>query len=478
MTLRSLTVAPSAAATALTARFAAIRRQLEVREAFPPGVRVEAERAAANPSRLPDHDITDLPFATLDPAGSRDLDQAFHLSRDGAGWRVRYAIADVPAFVDPGGAVDADSHLRGVTVYCPDTRVPLHPPVISEGAASLLPGEVRPAFVWDLLLDGDGAVRDRSLTRARVRSVAQLAYEDAARTVASGGADERLGLLREVGTVLIARERDRGGASLPSPQQEVRLTDGRVELTYRPADVVEDWNAQLSLLTGMTAADMMLSAGLGILRTMASPDAGAIERVRREAAALGIAWPDDQPYGELIRSLDRANPRHMALVHAATALFRGAGYTVLGGSTDRATLTHAAVAAPYAHVTAPLRRLVDRYGLVVCEAVGRGATPPDWVVVGLPALPEVMARADRLAGSVERACVDAAEAAILASHVGERLGGVVIDALGRDEVLVRMTDLAVEARAHGVAEPGATVEVMVDGADVSTSTTRLRLVTT
>ena len=40
-----------------------------------------------------------------------------------------------------------------MTLYAPDRRTPLHPPVLSEGAASLLPDEVRPALLWTLRLD-------------------------------------------------------------------------------------------------------------------------------------------------------------------------------------------------------------------------------------------------------------------------------------------------------------------------------------
>ncbi|WP_217585257.1 RNB domain-containing ribonuclease, partial [Microbacterium sp. GbtcB4] len=80
-----------------------------------------------------------------DPAGARDLGQAFHLVRDGDGYRVRYAIADVPGFVVPGGAVDAEARRRGQTLYAADGTFPLHPPVLSEDRASLLPDVVRPA---------------------------------------------------------------------------------------------------------------------------------------------------------------------------------------------------------------------------------------------------------------------------------------------------------------------------------------------
>ncbi|GMA88942.1 hypothetical protein GCM10025868_41920 [Angustibacter aerolatus] len=140
--------AEGADAALLGRAFARIRAEAGLPDAFPPEVLAAAERAAEGgpPTDLPD--LTALPFFTIDPVGSMDLDQAIHLERRGDGHRLRYAIADVPVVVPAGGPVDAEARRRGQTVYCPDVRVPLHPPVLSEGAASLLPGQVRPAYVW------------------------------------------------------------------------------------------------------------------------------------------------------------------------------------------------------------------------------------------------------------------------------------------------------------------------------------------
>src|SRR5215211_4170876 len=115
--------------------FSEIRAEVGVPEAFPADVLAEADRGAAEP-RLPEVDRTDVPFVTIDPPTSLDLDQALHLERLGDGFRLLYAIADVAAFVKPGGAVDAEAHRRGATAYSPDLRSPLYPPVLSEGAAS------------------------------------------------------------------------------------------------------------------------------------------------------------------------------------------------------------------------------------------------------------------------------------------------------------------------------------------------------
>ena len=439
---------PGGVLQALRDRFAAVRAELGLSLDYPADALAEAALVAASPPDLPDRDETALPFFTVDPAGSIDLDQAMHLERDGDGHRIRYAIADVPAFVRSGGALDRVTRERGQTVYCPDVRVPLHPEVLSEAAASLLPDAVRPAFVWDLRLDGAGALTSAEVRRAMVRSVERLDYATVQAAVDAGTDDDRFLMLREIGERRIAQERTRGGASLPMPEQQVTSREGGgFTLEFRPPVPAEEWNAQVSLLTGMAAATMMLDAGVGILRTMPAPTADAVARFRRAARGLGVEWPDDVPYGDLVRGLDRTDPRHLALIHEATSLFRGAGYTAFDGTAPEQR-EHGAVAAPYAHVTAPLRRLVDRFGLVVCEAVSRGADVPDAVRAALPALPDLMAESDRRARAAERACADATEAAVLHGRVGEEFRAVVVDHTDKG-MTVQLVEVPVLARVSG-----------------------------
>ncbi len=448
----------------------------DVRQQFPPEVLAEVERALGQPS-LPERDETAVELVTIDPPGSMDLDQAMHIERDGDGYRVRYAIADVPAFVRPGGALDEEVRLRGMTVYCPDVRVPLHPTELSEGAASLLPDVVRPAYVWDMRLSADGRRDTAELYRAMVRSRRRYTYDEVQQLVDAGDAEETLLLLKEVGELRIGREAERGGASLPMPEQEVEVADdGSYHLRLRPMLAAEDWNAQISLLTGMVAAQIMLEGGVGVLRTMPAPDDGAVARFRREARALGQEWPEGMPYGEFLRSLDRSAPSHLAVVNAATTLFRGAGYTVFDGELPpEEERSQAAIAAPYAHVTAPLRRLVDRFALAVCEALVSGSEVPGWVREALPELPALMDRADDRARAVERACVTAVEAAVLVDRVGQRLEAVVVDGLPRGDVLVQLTDPPVSEVAEGSAELGTTVQVEVVAADIVESRVELRV---
>ncbi|MCX5390363.1 RNB domain-containing ribonuclease [Streptomyces sp. NBC_00094] len=440
-----------AAEAPLRAALRALRTELAIPDAFPPAVLAEAEAAAKAP-RIPAYDATDLPFLTIDPPTSTDLDQAMHLARraDG-GYRVHYAIADVAAFVAPGSALDAEAHRRVLTLYFPDGKVPLHPAVLSEGAASLLPGEPRPALLWRIDLDAEGRRVATDVRRALVRSRAKLDYEGVQRQIDSGTAEEPLALLREIGRLREALEAERGGISLNVPEQEIVETGRTYSLAYRAPLPADGWNAQISLLTGMAAADLMTAAGMGILRTLPTAPDGAVARLRRSARALGVDWPHHVSYADVVRSADPTNPRHSAFLQECTTLLRGAGYTVFTDGHIPTPAVHAAVADEYTHCTAPLRRLVDRYAGELCVAAVAGNEPPEWVRAALPALPDEMATGSRRANTVERESVDIVEAALMKERVGEVFDAYVIDVKEREPAVgtVHLEDPAVVARIAG-----------------------------
>jgi exoribonuclease R len=433
-------------------RFDAVRAELAVPAEFPAGVRAEAERAAADP-RLPAYDATDLPLVTVDPPGSRDLDQALHLAaRPGGGFRVSYAIADVAAFVRPGGAVDNEARSRTQTLYSPDLRTPLHPPVLGEGAASLLPDQVRPTVLWRIDLDPAGEVAAVDVRRALVRSRAQLDYPGLQAAVDAGTAPAPVALLPQVGALRLALARARHATELEVPEQEVvPAAGGGWTVEFRRELPVERWNAQISLLTGACAARLMLAAGVGLLRTLPAPRPEDVAALRRLAPALGVAWPAGAEPGDVISALDGATPGQAAFLEHAAVLLRGAAYAPVTGQPPTDPVHHG-VGMPYAHVTAPIRRLVDRFGSEVCVAVAAGQPVPDWAGVALPELPALMTAGGRLAGALERAVVDATEAWLLAGQEGRDFPAVVLDA-GKDKGTVVLDAPAVRATCTGADLP-------------------------
>ena len=464
-------------ASELRQGIAAIQQEQHVTPDFPPDVLRAADAAAARP-RLPDLDRTDLELVTIDPPGSMDLDQAMHLTTDGDGYVVHYAIADLMAFLEPGDAVDAEAHRRGESLYGGSSRIPLHPPVLSEGAASLLPDQVRPAFLWTVRLDSAGEILDARVERARVRSRQRLDYAGVQGGATGAAAGSTLSLLQTIGELRLAREADRGGVSLPMPEQEVDVVDGRWHLEFRSMLPVESWNAQISLLTGFAAASIMLRGQVGILRTLPPPPDFIVSRLRRTAHALGLDWPAGAGHAEFIRSLDPSRPADAAMVVACTALLRGAGYAAFDGHPPEQP-QHAALASTYAHVTAPLRRLVDRYGLEVCAALCAGTPVPAWTRDGLAALPPLMQRSGQRAHAYEHAVLDLVEALTLHTRVGESFAGVVLEAEHDDKrhgaVMVR--DPAVEARISATSPlpVGTDVSATLAEADPATRKVQFRL---
>jgi exoribonuclease R len=437
------------AARSLRDGIAQIQTELKVTAAFPPEVEETATKAAADP-RLPELDRTDIPFVTIDPASSMDLDQALHLEREGSGYVVHYAIADVAAFVRPGDPVDLASHQRGETLYGADSKIPLHPTSLSEGAASLLPDQVRPALLWTIHVDDTGEGTDVHVERARVRSRAKLDYEGVQKSVDAGTADEVLVLLKEVGELRLQREAARGGISLPLPEQEVEVTGDQWSLEFRSMIPAETWNAQISMLTGFAAASLMVYARVGLLRTLPPPQPHDLQKLHRVARALHIDWPAEQLYPDFIRGLDSRTPAEAAMITACARLLRGSGYVAFNGDMP-ADPIHAALASEYAHVTAPLRRLGDRYAGEICLALCAGTDVPAWVLSTLAEIPGILKDAGRRAAQYESMVLSLVEAGVLHHRVGETFDGVVTEVDDKDENRGKITiqEPAVEARLTG-----------------------------
>lgn len=399
-----------------------------------------AAEAAARLAPSGDHvDRTSIPFVTLDPASSTDLDQAFHIEHAGDELVLRYAIADVGFFVHRGDAVDAEAWLRGTTIYLPDGRAPLHPPILSEAAASLLPDGPRPAIVFTVRVDGHGAARLDGAERAIVRSRAKLAYDDVRPDALPAG-------FAELAARIAAAEAARGASRIEFPEQEVERRDGRWEVRFRPRSWSEEQNAALSLATNLAVADVMLAAGVGVFRVMPPPDSGAVRRLRHSARAFGLSWPADRPLEQFERELDPSDPRAAAFLMAVRRAGGRASYAAFDATVDPTAPYHAAIAATYAHATAPLRRLGDRFVNEAVLALVAGRSIDAGLREAFVALPAVMAAADARANTIDRLVVDIAEALMLRGREGEVFDAIVVDEddrgvqvqIGRPAVVARV----------------------------------------
>ena len=434
---------------ALDRGLAAIRSQYKVPGDFPPAVLAAAEEASRRP--VDDHvDRTAMPFVTLDPASSTDLDQAFAIDRSGNDLLLHYAIADVAWFVDDGGVIDQEAWARGTSQYLPDGKAPLYPPILSERAASLLPDGPRAAVLFTVRVAPDGAVELDGVERAIVRSRAKLAYDSA--TDADLPPD-----FAELARRIQAADDRRGASRVDPPEQEVsKVGEQGFELTYRPRLPSEDRNAALSLATNLAVADAMLAHHTGLFRVMAPPDEHAIRRLRFTAHAFGLAWPKEETLGQFQKGLRADDPRQAAFMLAVRRAGAGAAYAPYQPGV---VPWHVAMAATYAHATAPLRRLADRYVVRAALAIANGLPVPESVSQAFAKLPPVMARADTLSGQIERAVVDLAEAVMLKGCEGRVYPAIVTDVDERGaRMQLKEQPVVARVEAHKV-QPGDAISV-------------------
>ncbi len=322
-----------------TGRFDSDDRNLAIdryglREEFPDEVRAAAEDAASRGfARDGRRDLTALDTITIDAPFTREVDDALSIAPwDEGGFEIGVHIADPCAFVPAGGVVDREALARGMTYYFPERKLLMLPPAISEGAASLVAGEERPALSFLARVDAEGRIRGFEILSSVVRVRSRLDY-DAVDAILTGADDPHAPLLRLLASFGEAREsaRKRAGAIiLRSTEVEVHVDPGgALTLSRRdPRSPSQRIVAEAMVLAGEVAATWFETARVpAIYRRQAPPD-----------GPLPVADPD-VPEIVWVRAVRRMLKR---------------------GEAGREPAPHAALGiAAYAQVTSPLRRYQD-----------------------------------------------------------------------------------------------------------------------
>lgn len=347
-----------------------------LRRSFPRRVEAEAAEVAAEPpAGGPRTDLTALPTFTIDPDDARDFDDAISAERlDDGAVRLWIHIADVTAFIRPGGALDREAQRRATSTYVPDAVEPMLPERLSNGACSLRPGEDRLAVTVEVEIDGV-EVRRVAFHRSLVRSDARLTYGEVDDVFAGRGRAEEpwgdpLAAARSVAAALRERREGRGALEVDSREPTFEL-DGQGDVAgVRHEEQTEAHTLieEMMILANEQVAGYLEDRKLPTLyRIHERPDPPAVEAMVEKLAALDVPTPALPDRLSPQQAADAAaEASRLAAAHSRTT---GRGAAAFGSVVLRSlkqayysprNAGHAGLASSrYCHFTSPIRRYPD-----------------------------------------------------------------------------------------------------------------------
>jgi exoribonuclease R len=361
-------------------------------------------------------------------------------------------------FVGTGGGLETEAWARGETIYMPDGKASLYPEVLSQGAASLLPNVERPSIVFSVKIDSAGKTSLDAATRAIIRSRAKLAYESVLPTDLPRD-------FAELSRRIAQAEDARGANRVDVPEQELIVDNGgHFMLRFRPQAEAELQNAAMSLAANLAIADALFAHRAGLFRVMPEPEDWMLKRLRHTAKALGLKWAPESSLKGFERTLDSSYPRDAAFQAAVRRAGPKASYAPYQ---EQVVPWHSAMAATYAHATAPLRRLADRYVIEATFQIANGKSVSAELEAIFQRLPAAMDKAEEKAGQIDRAVLDLAEAVVLHGREGSRFNAVVTD-LDERGARIQLSDPAAIARVKADRMmPGDIISVELTNVDIA-----------
>lgn len=393
-------------------------------DVFGEDVIAEAHKVAK--TKLGDQeDLRTLPIVAIDPADARDHDDAVWAApNDKGGFDAIVAIADVSFYVRSGSALDKEARKRGNSVYFPDRVVPMLPEELSADICSLKEGQDRAALACHLTIDGAGKVTAWRFTRAVIRVVANIAYEDAQAAIDTGAAPEHLKHLWSA-WALLAKARDkREPLDLDLPERRVQLDEaGRITSIA----VRERLDAHRLIEDFMIAANVAAAKALEakkspvMYRVHEVPSREKLVALKDYLATFGVSFALGQvvtpaTFNRLLSMVKDAEHRTQVMEQVLR--------TQTQAYYAPANMGHFGLAlGSYAHFTSPIRRYADllvHRALVRSFGLGEGGLSDD-EAARMAVIGESISQAERRAMEAERETIDRYVAAHLSTKVGEVL---------------------------------------------------------
>ena len=444
-------------------------RKHDIPHSFPSAVEKQLKKWAEN---VPEEakrsrvDLRDLPLVTIDGEDARDFDDAVFCQKQGKGWKLWVAIADVSYYVRPKSALDTEAYNRGNSVYFPNRVVPMLPEKLSNGLCSLNPQVDRLCMVCEITLSAKGKMTDYQFYEAVMNSHARLTYNKVAKILEKDTAlCERyaslvphLQELYEMYQALVKARRQRGAIEFETIESKFIFNAlGRIE---RIEPVVRNDAHKIieecMILANIASANFMEKhQEPALYRIHAVPSEEKLTAFRSFLAECGLSLsggnkPTPTDYAQLLEQI-KPRPDHELI---QTMLLRSMSQAVYSAD----NIGHFGLALEeYAHFTSPIRRYPDltlhrsiKYLLAKKKGSKRKTTDTGGYHYQLEEMDVFGAHCsstERRADDATREVADWLKCEYMQDHVGEEFDGVISSVTGFG-FFVRLNDLFIDGLVH------------------------------
>ena len=411
-------------------------------------------------------DLRNLPLVTIDGEDARDFDDAVFCQKQGKGWKLWVAIADVSYYVRPKSALDTEAYNRGNSVYFPNRVVPMLPEKLSNGLCSLNPQVDRLCMVCEITLSAKGKMTDYQFYEAVMNSHARLTYNKVAKILEKDTAlCERyaslvphLQELYEMYQALVKARRQRGAIEFETIESKFIFNAlGRIE---RIEPVVRNDAHKIieecMILANIASANFMEKhQEPALYRIHAVPSEEKLTAFRSFLAECGLSLsggnkPTPTDYAQLLEQI-KPRPDHELI---QTMLLRSMSQAVYSAD----NIGHFGLALEeYAHFTSPIRRYPDltlHRGIKYLLAKQKGSKRKTTDTGGYHYQLEEMdvfgahcSSTERRADDATREVADWLKCEYMQDHVGEEFDGVISSVTGFG-FFVRLNDLFIDGLVH------------------------------
>ena len=411
-------------------------------------------------------DLRDLPLVTIDGEDARDFDDAVFCQKQGKGWKLWVAIADVCYYVRPKSALDTEAYNRGNSVYFPNRVVPMLPEKLSNGLCSLNPQVDRLCMVCEITISAKGKMTDYQFYEAVMNSHARLTYNKVAKILEKDTAlCERyaslvphLQDLHEMYQALVKARQQRGAIEFETIESKFIFNAlGRIE---RIEPVVRNDAHKIieecMILANIASANFMEKhQEPALYRIHAVPGEEKLTAFRSFLAECGLSLsggnkPTPMDYAQLLEQI-KQRPDHELI---QTMLLRSMSQAVYSAD----NIGHFGLALEeYAHFTSPIRRYPDltlHRGIKYLLAKQKGSKRKTTDTGGYHYQLEEMdvfgahcSSTERRADDATREVADWLKCEYMQDHVGEEFDGVISSVTGFG-FFVRLNDLFIDGLVH------------------------------